>query len=149
MMSFGVPTKERGEIPARVLALLGAFPKGAGYRWFGVNHEDVYEGEPGVDRTRYEILDTASSVHLPLSGDQWMSMAQRGGPDYIGGCCGNLSAAQDIMNGVFRDDGWIDGNDFLTIGQYVGGHDGFEEDFADFSDEEFDKHLATIVRLID
>lgn len=48
-----------------------------------------------------------TGVHLPLSPEEWFSCCARrdSGPPYsyyIGGCCGNLSAAQDILNHLMR-----------------------------------------------
>lgn len=147
-MSIFGDAEPRGQLPPRVQALLEAFPQDDHpYRWFGITHENVWEGT-GEDRRNYLLLDTVSGIHLPLGAEEWMAMGMREGDEYIGGCCGNLSASQDIMTGVFRDGGWIEGADLLTIGDWVGGHDGFEWDFEDVSDEEFHTRIQRLQAVI-
>lgn len=48
----------------------------------------------------------------------------REGNNYLGGCCGNLSAAQDILNSVFREGGNIEAETFMQLAQLCIGHDG-------------------------
>lgn len=126
----------RGESPPRVQAILeiGAT----------VTHEDTWEGEPGVDRTRYVLLDTVSGVHLPLSANEWMMLATRDGEAYVGGCCGNTAAVQDVINGIFRDSGYVEAADLLYIGEVMYDHDGEDSPFAPMDDDQF---AAALVQL--
>lgn len=71
-----------------------------------------------------------SSVLLPLTDEEWCFICMRDREGYIGPCCGNTGAMQDIINSVFRDSGWIKSDDFLYLGIQAIGHDGFDE-FSD------------------
>lgn len=85
----------------------------------GVEYCQAYEY---VDRDQKDV-DLISRVLLPFTTDEWCAMCMREGPHYIGGCCGNSSAAQDIMNAVFREGGWIEGRELERVAQLVAGHD--------------------------
>lgn len=108
-----------------------------------VTHDDEWEGTPGADRTRYIRLDTVSGVHLPLSAEDWTRIAMREGTAYVGGCCGNMSQVQDLINGVFRDGGYAEAPDLLLIGERIRDHDGEESPFAPVDDATFRARLES------
>jgi hypothetical protein len=114
----------RGEVPHRVKMLesLGLL----------VHHNYVYEGEVGKDRHRVDLLDTVSSVYLPLTTLEWCLTSMREPPPgyesfYVGPCCGITGELQDIWNGIFRDGGWADAADLLRVGELARQHEGFDE----------------------
>lgn len=113
---------KRGAKSQRVLLIEGM---GA-----SVTHDDEWEGTPGIDRTRYIRLDTVLGVHLPFTPEDWTRIAMRDGPAYVGGCCGNMSQVQDLINGIFRDGGYVEAPDLLAIGEGMRDHDGDESPFA-------------------
>lgn len=124
---------ERGELPERVrmIAEFGAI----------VTHDDEWEGEPGVDRRRYILLNTVRGVHLPLSPSDWMMLATREGQGYVGGCCGNMSVVQDRINGIFRDSGYAEAPELLAIGEAMRDHDGTESHFLALDDAAFEERI--------
>ena len=79
----------------RLLSHLGAKPV--------LEHE--YRG-PNGSRKKFD-LDLFTGVTLPFSCDEWCALCMNGGSDYLGGCCGSLSAVQDRLNATFRGDGYI------------------------------------------
>jgi hypothetical protein len=54
--------------------------------------------------TDKEITD----VLLPLTDAEWCACCMRDRDMYMGGCCGKTSAAQDILNNIFRNNGWAE-----------------------------------------
>lgn len=119
----------RGEVPPRVKAIeeLGA----------KVTHQDEWVGKVGPERHPEILLDTARGVYVPLTAQEWCDLCMREGDHYMGGCCGNMSQLQDIINRVFRDSGHIDGHVLLKIGRICQDHEGFDA-FAPMDDEAFD-----------
>lgn len=88
---------------------------------------EKWVGKPGTKERHPVPLDQVRSIKLPLTEEQWCCLCMRDGPHYMGGCCGNMSSLQDIMNGIFRDSGWIDSSDDLRrIANLCIRHDGFE-----------------------
>lgn len=51
------------------------------------------------------------------------------GADYFGPCCGNTGFVQDILEGVFREGGWIEAAHLIDIHTNLSGHDGYMEAF--------------------
>lgn len=102
-----------------------------GYR---VTYDQIWGGTPGVDRAPRENRDHITSVFIPLTAEEWCDTCMRERDHYIGPCCGNTGQMQDIINAVFRDSGWIDDGDLLTLGLNGRDHDGLEafNDAADF-----------------
>ncbi len=82
------------------------------------------------------------SISLPFTPEEWCSLAMRDGEDYMGGCCGNLSALQDYVNAAFRDSGHIGGHEFLEIALIAKEHDGFEEFKVGLTQEKYDEALT-------
>src|SRR4051794_23424452 len=95
------------------------------------------------DKGEYDsVPDTVERVHFPWTDSDWCYVAMRERDGYVGGCCGNMSLLQDHINGVFRDGGYADSHDLLTIGQLARDHDGFD-DFAPMDDDQF---IAAVAR---
>lgn len=107
-----------------------------------VNYDYEYVGK-GEDRHRVELPDKIVSVHIPLTAVQWCAIAMREGGEYVGGCCGNMSAVQDEINGIFRDAGRAGSDALLRIGAYSRGHEGMEF-FDEMDDATFDERLADV-----
>lgn len=53
-------------------------------------------------------------------------MCMRDSDAYIGGCCGTTGYTQDILNGIFRDSGSVDGKTAWDLIQTGGSHEGHE-----------------------
>jgi hypothetical protein len=105
-----------------------------------VHHEQEYYGE--VPRQHRDRPDTFASAFLGdvITAKEWVRATQREGADYIGPCCGNTGACQDILAGVYRDGGSIDRGDLWMLGSYLSGHDGYEL-FALDTDEAFEQMI--------
>lgn len=88
-------------------------------------------GEVGVDHKQVD-LDHIASVQLKLTPDDWCSMCMCEGDNYMGPCCGNMGAMQDVLNSVFRAGGWVSASDFRFIADSCIDHEGFD----DFESEE-------------
>lgn len=63
-------------------------------------------------------------VKLELEPEEWCALCMYEGDYYIGPCCGNSSAQQDIVNAVFRNDGWMDPSDLRSLAELGLAHDG-------------------------
>lgn len=75
-------------------------------------------------------LDIFKTVDLfgPLTPEDWCRLCMREGTEYIGGCCGNTSAIQDIVNGWFRFDAcYIKISELAEVAQAMAEHDGTDE----------------------
>lgn len=73
-----------------------------------------------------------TSVFLPLTPEEWCECCMREGAHYVGGCCGNMSYAQDMLNSFFRDGGWVDPRKLARYIETMRSHDGFcKEDLPD------------------
>lgn len=95
-----------------------------------VAFEEIWEGEP-PNRTSRPDPSRVRAVYLGLSPKEWCSLAMREGEHYIGGCCGTTSAMQDVINGIFREGGYADGDALFSLGEYARQHpDGFEDTFT-------------------
>ena len=87
---------------------------------YGTEYE--YRGE-GEERKEYR-LDFFTSVRLPLTAAEWCSLCMSGGENYIGGCCGQSSATQDILNHIFRhDSGFPPIRDLAELVDMLNAHD--------------------------
>lgn len=91
-----------------------------------VTHDYDYVGDH-PNRRRVEKEDKITDVTIPLTPEEWASLCMRDGADYIGGCCGQTSAIQDILNGVFRDSGSMDGKTLYEFISAASHHEGFED----------------------
>lgn len=92
---------------------------------YGTEHE--YRGKPGEGRESYD-LPLLNSVTLPFDADDWCHMASSDGEEYIGGCCGQSSHAQDILCHIFRmNPKWIPIRELEELAFTLEGHDGVQE----------------------
>lgn len=107
-----------------------------------VHFEDIWEGTH-PNRTRRPDLAKVRNIRLPFTPDDWWEMTTRDGNDYIGPCCGTSGAMQDIICSAYRDGGWIDGKDLLSLGQLGESHaDGFEDWGKAFRGKGLEKKIA-------
>ena len=122
---------------------------------------DEYRGEAGKDRVSHN-LELFSSVRLPLTPRDWCRLCMREGEDYlsiptsegprhedseyIGGCCGTMSAIQDTLNGWFRDGGWVNVDEFVQMGDAMRDH-GDWEFFEELSLETLAERVDACVEL--
>lgn len=103
--------------------------------------EIEFEHDYKLGKTNEEVV---KSVWLPFSPEEWVSIAMRDQPDYMGGCCGTTSVMQDIVCGAFRDEGRLDVRDMKKLAYLAESHpDGFEDDWHTYSDEEFQKAISS------
>jgi len=91
-----------------------------------------------------------SRVFLPLTPVEWFRCCTRDGDFYVGGCCGNMSYAQDLLNSFFRDGGWVDVRNLANYIEMMRSHDGFcRSDLPDPQKEEKENPLARIIAIWD
>lgn len=93
--------------------------------YLGVKYTLETEWKP-----KRHTVNVFSTVDLlgPLTPDDWVRLCMKEGSDYIGGCCGNTSAIQDIINHWFRfDSGRVNINDISDVMQALSDHDGESE----------------------
>jgi len=75
----------------------------------------------------YQYKKKVKNLKLELAPEQWVRIVDKEREDsYLPMCCGNLSAARDILISVLREGCWIDTDDLATVYRYVIGHDGWE-----------------------
>ena len=81
-----------------------------------------------ADGKATQVFDTTKidMIQVKFSPEQWWAMASREGEEYIGGCCGTTSAAQDVLCGIHRDGGFIRGSTLLELEAHLQQHEGFE-----------------------
>lgn len=77
-------------------------------------------------------------LQLPFTPEQWYQLCTRDGAYYLGGCCGTYSYCQDLLNGAFRDSGWISARNFRDLMESMASHDGQDN----FRSEEVEEFLA-------
>lgn len=90
-----------------------------------VNHEYEYRGSQ-KNRHRVDLEDTVSSIILPFIPLEWCAICMCESELYIGPCCGNTGAVQDVINGSFRNSGDLSANELAFIGPLLRSHDGWE-----------------------
>ncbi len=82
-----------------------------------------YRGKPGSMRQPH-VLPFFSYVRLPLTAEEWCGLCMKEGNYYIGGCCGSSSAAQDIINEIFRfQSGLAEIRQLAEIAEFMIEHD--------------------------
>lgn len=92
------------------------------------SQDQEWRGEVGPDRKPHPV-EVFQRVRLPLSPMEWLSVCMTDGSNYVGGCCGAMSALQDRINHVFRfDSGWASGRDLAEMAQIIVDHGDFETD---------------------
>lgn len=98
-----------------------------------------------IENTTVKLTDH-EGVYIPLTPDDWSRLGQRERNDsvseYVGGCCGEMSYLQDIINGQFRDGNYFDYPTLFEIGEIAKGHDGFEE-FEPWAPEKYIRALES------
>lgn len=112
---------------------------------YGLEYE--YRGKED-DRHRHE-LDVFTSVEIPLTPLDWCCLCMRvdgvptgqtdeeGRPlyapsEYMGGCCGNMSAVQDRINSWFRfEANGVPAAQLVGVGEAMRDHDGDDSEFSD------------------
>lgn len=71
-------------------------------------------------------VEIFTRVHLNFTPAEWCQLVMNEGEYYIGGCCGNMSALQDIIEYVFRfESGQITCRELENIAKYASNHDSF------------------------
>jgi hypothetical protein len=74
----------------------------------GISYRQVDEYRGAHPPRTQVLLPLFKTVLLPFTPEEWCSLCMNEGDNYIGGCCGNTSAAQDILEHFFRhDSGWV------------------------------------------
>jgi hypothetical protein len=114
---------------------------------YGLEYE--YRGK-GEERKSHSV-EVFSDVRLPLTARDWVRLCMRepepylpagqmddGTPlyersEYMGGCCGNMGAVQDRVNGWFRDGGRVSAAQLVGVGEAMRDHD--DDDGDEFSDK--------------
>lgn len=84
-----------------------------------------YQGE-GEKRRCVFLPQRITHINLNLAPQEWCNLCMLDGEEYIGGCCGQTSAVQDILNGIFREGGEIASWEAWNLIETGAGHDGFE-----------------------
>jgi len=94
-----------------------------GIKW---TQDQEWRGEVGPNRKPHPI-EVFQRVLLPLSPVEWLSCCMSDGSNYVGGCCGAMSALQDRLNHIFRfDSGWASGRELAEMAQIIIEHGDFE-----------------------
>jgi hypothetical protein len=83
--------------------------------------------------------DKFQAIKLPLNSQDWLSLCMREytpkdydfPSQYIGGCCGNMSAVQDTLNSWLRDGEWVRASELVDVGEAMRDHDDENEMFSD------------------
>lgn len=86
----------------------------------------------------HEGQGVITTVCLKLTPEDWLRACMRDNDMYMGGCCGNMSVAQDILNFAFRDGGWLDASRFRHYCELCSEHEGFE-DWADVLEKDYNE----------
>lgn len=93
-------------------------------------HQDYDYGKQGTAERHPFDVPVLTNVLLPFSAEEWCSLCMTDGDQYMGGCCGTLSAAQDHISYAFRfGSGWIDGGDYHEMADLLANHDEMESAF--------------------
>lgn len=93
-------------------------------RGLQVTYEEEYPpegGEPTLNKNQVRGL------FFPLTNEEWCELCMNEGQFYVGGCCGQTSAIQDLFMGIFRESGVAKAAEILELMQSASRHDGFEE----------------------
>jgi len=72
-----------------------------------INQEHEYRTDKETGARAEHNVNLFRNILLPFTAQEWCSICMREGEDYLGGCCGNMSAMQDIIQEVFRNSGFI------------------------------------------
>lgn len=86
--------------------------------------EEQWKGVPGKGRGP-QSLNLFRSIQLPFTDHEWVRLTKNDGTFYVGGCCGNTSAVQGQIEGIYRlDTGWVDIDKLAIIAEAMANHDG-------------------------
>lgn len=114
----------------------------------GVTYTQDYDyGKQGGEKRHRFDVPVFTNVTPPFSAKEWCSLCMNEGDHYIGGCCGTTSAAQDIINYMFRSGGYIEADNFHELAGLLANHDELDSEFM-FSKppaEEDDAAMAAFV----
>ena len=66
-------------------------------------------------------------VNIPFSPEEWCWLVNRNQAGYVGGCCGEMSHIQDIINYTLRFGPIFSSENFRDLGIRAERHDGFDE----------------------
>ena len=91
------------------------------------HRDEYYIGDVGTTHRRRVEGNGAHTILFPFTPDDWWELCTREGSEYMGGCCGNMSLAQDYLNGIYRDGGWVSRLNFHLFIESLKNHDGFED----------------------
>jgi hypothetical protein len=99
-----------------------------------INFDSEYVTDADGRRVQ-KTLPKISNLQLPFSAEEWVSLTQKEGEYYIGGCCGSSSHTQDVVEHVYRfASGWIDLKELNEIANACIEHDGDDSPFVAFTD---------------
>lgn len=84
-----------------------------------------YSMEYGPARSRFIRI-----FQIPWTPAQWVGVVHREG-QWLGVCCGTISAIRDRIMSALADGGWVTPRDLEGIIELLKSHDGFEEWFAE------------------
>lgn len=90
-----------------------------------VTYDQDWVGEP-PNRHPVENRDRIRGVQFLLSAVEWCDLCMCDGDHYLGGCCGNMSRFQDILNHIFRDNGVADARHIRELMDSAFDHEGLE-----------------------
>jgi len=91
-----------------------------------VSREYEYRTNKKTGKRNRVELNVINSVFIPLAAEEWCSIAMNDGDNYLGGCCGTMSAIQDIISGAFRfGSGHIKTKDLVELAGLALTHDPF------------------------
>jgi hypothetical protein len=76
-------------------------------------------------------IDIFTAFKPPFTADEWLAIAQRDGDQYIGGCCGQTGAIQDVVCGWFRDGGQVKIRELAEVAEMCIRHDNKQSPFHD------------------
>jgi len=107
---------------ARESTLVGLVAEGM----LRVIHDFEYVGPVGTPERKRVELPLITRVQFKLSPREWCALCMRDGDKYVGGCCGQTSAIQDIFQEIFRDGGSADACTVRELMAAASKHEGFE-----------------------
>lgn len=91
----------------------------------GVEYRRDYGyGKQGTEERHRFLTVVLTGLRLPFSPEEWCSLCMCEGDNYVGGCCGTLSAVQDKVEYAFRHrSGWVDGEVLGEVAELMASHD--------------------------
>lgn len=105
--------------------------------------EYEYRGKPG-DRKEFK-LELFDAVQIPLTPEEWCRLCMRDSSEYVGGCCGNMSAVQDVLNEWFREGGWVKVHELVDLGEAMRDHG--DDDFKDVDSSDLNGKVGDFLNI--